>query len=125
MTDDLTYGDDFLDEDAPPAVDAPPAEAPADDQHEDWSDFDPDLVAGIRAAEAAQQRSVCDVPDGDLPDSLAQALKRRVEVNLAQHDGGEIRRVGGKDPEVRELEAPFSRRRAAGSIDHRTQEGQS
>lgn len=84
-----------------------------------------ETVEQILLAETAAQRSVCHIPEGDLPDELAQALERRVEVNLAQYDGGDIVRVGSKDPEVRELEAPFSRRRAAGSIDHRTQEGQS
>lgn len=90
----------------------------------DWPDHDPDLVAEIRAAEAAQQASMCVIPDGDFPEDLDRALERRVQVNLAQHGGGPVRRVGGADPQVRELEAPYSRRRAAGSIDH-TQEGQS
>lgn len=79
----------------PTYADAAPVEQSVEDQ--------------IRAAEAAQQRSVCRIPDGDLPDDLAKALERRVEVNLAQYDGGEIRRVGGTDPEVRRLEAPWSK----------------
>jgi hypothetical protein len=99
----------------PPIVDAPT---------HDWAE---DTVEQIRLAETAAQRSLCDVPEGDLPDELAQALERRVEVNLAQYDGGDIVRVGSTDPHVRELEAPWTRkaRRAAGSIDHHTQEGQS
>lgn len=62
----------------------------------------------IEAAEAAAQRSVCVIPKGDLPDDLAEALKRRVEVNVAQHnDGDPITRVGGSDERVLELEHPY------------------
>ena len=69
-----------------------------------------ETVDAIRAAETAAQASVVNLPAGDLPGDLAAALERRVEVNLAQYDGGEIRRVGGSDSEVRKLEAPWSRR---------------
>lgn len=75
----------------------------------DAAPVEPTVADEIRAAEAAQQRSICRIPDGELPDDLAKALERRVEVNLAQYDGGEIRRVGGTDPEVRRLEAPWSK----------------
>lgn len=94
----------------PESAHAPDAEplAPA----QDWADHDPELVAQIRAAEAAHQASVCHIPD-EFPDDLDRALALRVEINLAQHDGGPVRRVGGADPQVRELEAPYSRRRAA------------
>jgi hypothetical protein len=71
-----------------------------------------ETVEQIRAAEAAAQRSVCNIPDGEYPDDLDRALERRVEVNLAQYDGGPIVRVGSADPEVRELEAPYSKRSA-------------
>lgn len=71
-----------------------------------------DLVEQIRAAEAAQQRTVVTFPDGDVPDDLAKALDLRVQVNLAQHDGVTVTRVGGADPAVRELEAPYSKRKA-------------
>lgn len=77
------------------------------------TDFTDDYVEAVRAAEAAAQRSVCNIPAGDLPDELTQALVRRVEVNLAQADGRTVARVGSTDPKVRELEAPFTRRRAA------------
>lgn len=85
------------------AADAQPLDPPATE----WPE---DVVSAVRAAEAAAQASVCDLPDGDRPDELVQALDRRVEVNLAQYDGGDIRRVGSTDQEVRELEAPWSRR---------------
>jgi len=71
---------------------------------------DKQIADAIRAAETAAQASVVNVPDGDLPDDLAKALERRIEVNLSQYDGGPIVRVGGSDPEVRKLEAPWSRR---------------
>lgn len=72
-----------------------------------------EAVEAIRDAERAAQASVCNIPAGDLPDELATALERRVELNLAQYDGKTVARVGGKDPEVRKLEAPWSRRVAA------------
>lgn len=86
----------------------PAPEAPAVDEK---------TLDAIRAAEAAQQASVCDLPDGDRPKELVQALDRRVEVNLAQYDGQTITRVGGSDPEVRRLEAPWSRRVAPATTD--------
>ena len=78
-------------------------------------DFTIGYVAEVRSAEAAAQRSLCVIPDGDLPDDLAAALDLRVEVNLAQADGVNVTRVGSTDSEVRRMEAPFSKRRAAGS----------
>jgi hypothetical protein len=71
-----------------------------------------DVLEQIRAAETAAQASVVTIPDGDLPDDLAKALERRVEVNAAQYDGKTVVRVGGRDAEVRRLEAPWSRRQA-------------
>lgn len=76
------------------------------------AEHDEATVAEICAAETAAQRSLCVLPDGDLPKALADALERRVEVNLAQHRGGEVRRVGSSDAQVRELEAPYRRRRS-------------
>lgn len=82
------------------------------------------LVDEIRAAESAHQTSLC-VSSDDVDEderaardaALTEALDLRVEVNLAQHDDGPVRRVGSTDPRVRELEAPWTRkaRRAAGS----------
>lgn len=85
---------------------------------------DDSIEAQIRAAETAQQASVCVRPDdvgederAECAAALAEALDLRVEVNLAQYDDGDVRRVGSTDPRVRELEAPWTRkaRRAAGS----------
>lgn len=90
-----------------------------------YADAEPTVEDEIRAAEAAQQASLCVSPDGVDDDerdacaaALAEALDLRVEINLAQHDdGGPVRRVGSTDPRVRDLEAPWTRkaRRAAGS----------
>lgn len=69
--------------------------------------------ADVEAAEKAAQRSVCDIPDGDLPDELAEALERRVEVSLtAAEASGVLRRLGGANEQVRRLEAPWSKRQA-------------
>jgi hypothetical protein len=76
-------------------------------------EFPEEYVEQVRAAEAAAQRSVIYLPDGDTPADLAKSLDLRVEVNLAQADGRTVTRVGGADAQVRELEAPYSRRRAA------------
>lgn len=114
QTPEPTYADATPPEDFEPArtlADGPFGDEPADEVRT-LSEWPADVIDSVRAAEAAAQRSVCNVPDGDLPDELAQALELRVEVNLAQHDGKEIRRVGSTDPEVRRLEAPFSKRRA-------------
>ncbi len=67
----------------------------------------------VEAAEAAAQRSVCNIPDGAMPADLKKALARRVEVNLEhalEHGSVAVRRIGGSDPEVRRLEAPYSKR---------------
>lgn len=91
----------------PTAVDE--TDAPAGDE---WPEHEwpADVVDEIVAAEAGAQRSVCNIPAGKTPAALAKALERRVEVNLAQHDGRAVRRVGGMDPEVRRLEEPYSKR---------------
>lgn len=86
------------------STDAPPEKWPAQ------------YVKDVEAAEAAAQRSVCDFPDQKTtPKALTDALKRRVEVNLAQADGVTVTRVGGADPKVRKLEGPYSKRKPAGS----------
>lgn len=77
-----------------------------------WPD---EYVEQVKAAETAAQRSVCDLPDGKTPKALAQALERRIEVNLAQADGITVTRVGGADPKVRALESPYSKRKPSGS----------
>lgn len=73
-------------------------------------------AAKVREAEAAAQRSVCHIPDGELPEDLATALELRVEANLAAGDGKTVTRSGGADPEVRALEAPYSKRKPTGSV---------
>lgn len=73
------------------------------------------------AAERAAQAHRCRVPDDDAdwPADLIEALYRRVATNLANRGlplaiqtsysdvGGGFARVGGLDPEVRRLEAPY------------------
>lgn len=77
--------------------------------------FPAEYVEQVQAAEAAAQRSVVTVPDGDLPRDLQKALERRVEVNLAQADGKTVTRVGGTDQQVRDLESPYSKRKRRAS----------
>lgn len=81
---------------------------------------EPKVAAAYEAEKAAQAR-VCDVPaDGEeWPEDLAEALCRRVAVNLAVRGlplgvqasiteaAVGITRVGGGDREVDRLEAPF------------------
>lgn len=70
-------------------------------------------------AETAAQRTKCRIPD-PMPADLAQALKRRVQRNLAMRqlplavlqgdaEGGSTRILPSNDPEVRRLEAPYRR----------------
>jgi len=99
--------------DPPPDAEVPEEFRAFDDAPTEWADWPDEVVEAVRAAESAQQRSVCNIPPGDLPEALRQALDLRVEVNLAQYDGGPVVRVGGRDPQVRELEAPYSKRRPA------------
>ena len=70
-------------------------------------DFTWGYAADVRAAEAAAQRSVCQVSAEGSNDDLELALDLRVEVNLAQADGVTVTRVGSTDPGVRDLEAPY------------------
>lgn len=86
--------------------------------------WDTDAVQGAYLAEKAAQASVCKVPadDAEWPDSLAEALGRRVAHNLALRalplgvqaslsEGGVAQtRVGGTDAEVRRLEGPYRKR---------------
>ena len=85
---------------------------------------DPDQIEQAYAAEKAAQRSVCKVPADDVewPADLAEALCRRVAVNLAVRKnplsietaqsefGTSMFRVGGRDAEVRRLESPYRKR---------------
>lgn len=78
-----------------------------------WTD---DEIEDALDAEAAAQRSVCDIPAA-YPDDLRQALLRRVARNLSMRklplavlagdaeNGSTV--LPGRDPEVRRLEAPF------------------
>jgi hypothetical protein len=94
----------------------------------DMADTYPAIDEALATETAAQLRRCTwptdpatgdDLPDTDVPD-LVEALKRRVQRNLAMRplplalvtDGGADQpvRLGGTDPEVRRLEAPFRRR---------------
>ena len=108
----------------PVEADPAPTQDPEPEPEAPAHDWPQEVVDEVRAAETAHQRSVCQIPKGTPPKKLAEALELRVAANLAAHDGREVRRTGGQDPRVRELEAPFLRRRAAGSIDTH-QKGQS
>lgn len=80
---------------------------------------DPDALADAYAAEKAAQAAICDIPTTGWPGDLAEALMRRVAVNLhvrnlplgVQTTSTEaavgIARVGGGDREVDRLEAPY------------------
>lgn len=91
-------------------------------------------VTSALATEKAAQKSACRIPQDttdplvpvdDYPADLAEALCRRVAVNLANRNlplgiqttasefGGSVARVGGQDREVRRLEGPY-RKRAVG-----------
>lgn len=84
-----------------------------------WSDA---AIGSAFAAEKAAQARRCRVPAADAtewPDDLAEALYRRVAVNLAlrplplavqaqiSEAAVATTRVGGGDPEVRRLETPY------------------
>ncbi len=71
------------------------------------------LHAAIRAAEGAAQRSVCNVPAGDPPEDLVEALELRVKANLAATGGKPLTACGGSKSEVARLEAPYRKPRAA------------
>lgn len=85
-----------------------------------WDEADISLAY---AAELEAQKAVCKVPEsGGYPEDLAEALCRRVAHNLAvravplgvqasvsEFNATQIR-VGGTDPEVRRLEAPYRKR---------------
>ena len=64
----------------------------------------------VRTAEAAGQRAVCSVPAGELPDDLAEALRLRVQHNLATTGGRPLQSCGAADPDVQRLEAPYRRK---------------
>lgn len=80
-----------------------------------WTDAQ---FAEALVAERTSQRRKCRVPISSAatwPDDLAEALFRRVHRNLAmrnlplaiQSDGDGGIRIGGNDPEIRRLEAPY------------------
>lgn len=80
-------------------------------------------IMSALAAESAAQGNRCRVPadDAEWPADLAEALCRRVLVNLSLRSkplalessisevGVGFARVGGRDPEVNRLEAPYRR----------------
>lgn len=82
-----------------------------------------DEIVSALAAESAAQAHRCRVPadDAEWPADLAEALCRRVLVNLSMRSkplalessisevGVGFARVGGRDPEVSRLEAPYRR----------------
>ena len=80
----------------------------------DADQWDDAALLGALAAESADQAARCKVPT-PVPASLSEALFRRVSRNLALRavplgvitgeTGGQY--VGGRDPEVRRLEAPY------------------
>jgi len=80
----------------------------------DASSWDTDDLQDALDAEASAQRDRCRVP-AVYPDSLRQALLRRVQRNLAMRrlplavlqGDAEATRIGGNDPEVRRFEAPY------------------
>lgn len=81
-----------------------------------WTD---EQIQGALDAESLAQQRVCVVPDDpdDMPADMAEALKRRVQRNLAlrgqpaltipgAEDGAPVI-LPSRDAEVRRLEAPF------------------
>lgn len=96
--------------------------------------WDNPTVTSALLTETAAQKAACRIPQDltdplvpvdDYPADLAEALCRRVAVNLANRSlplgiqttasefGGSVARVGGQDREVRRLEGPY-RKRAVG-----------
>lgn len=79
--------------------------------------YSDDLICEALAAETAAQVSVCDLPARRTAadtKALDEALSRRVSLTLAGSDGKAVkRRLGGADEQVRALERPYSKRRAA------------
>lgn len=78
-----------------------------------WTDAE---IGDALDAETAAQAKVCRIPD-PMPADLAEALKRRVQRNLAMRplplavlqgdaEGGSSTVLPGRDPEVRRFEAP-------------------
>lgn len=69
-----------------------------------------ETIAAVLAAERAAQKSVLNVPS-PRPVDVDAALLARVVHNLATTDGEPLARVGINGAGVRDLEAPFSKRR--------------
>lgn len=74
----------------------------------EWSD---ETVAAVLAAEHSAQRSVLDLPS-PRPEDADKALLARVVHNLTTTNGSPLARVGIDGEGVRDLERPWSRRRA-------------
>jgi len=80
-----------------------------------WTD---EQIQDALDAETVAQQRVCTVPD-DMPADLAEALKRRVQRNLALHaqplmvipgaEDSPAAVIPSRDPEVRRLEATHRR----------------
>ena len=102
-----------------PAPDLPTVKAYLGDSSR-WSDAQ---INSAIAAESAAQSSACRLPstESEWPADLTEALCRRVARNLAMRAlplavqqsmtelGPSAIRLGGSDPEVRRLEAPYRR----------------
>jgi hypothetical protein len=76
------------------------------------ADVPQDVLSAVLAAERTQQRSIVR-GDSPRPSELDRALVARVRHNLEQGiptDVADVARRGGASAEVRDLEAPFSRR---------------
>lgn len=74
-------------------------------------DWDDERVAAVLAAERSAQRSVLDLPS-PRPAEADEALLARVVHNLTTSTSKSVERIGVQGDGVRELERPWSRRRA-------------
>lgn len=81
----------------------------------DWSD---ERVAGVLAAEHAAQRSTLNLPS-PRPAEADEALLRRVVHNLTTSTSKAVERIGIHGDGVRDLERPWSRRRAPEQVQPR------
>lgn len=75
----------------------------------DWTD---ERISTVLAVEHAAQRSVLDLPS-PRPDKADEALLQRVVHNLTTSTTKHVERIGVLGDGVRDLERPWSRRRAA------------
>lgn len=79
-------------------------------------DWDDERVSTVLAAEKGAQRSVLDVPS-PRPAQVDEALLRRVVHNLVTSTSKDVERCGVHGEGVRELEEPWSRRKAQQEIE--------